>query len=212
MNAPSLNKEWKIVRDERHVQCHERTKHALGVLEFCSAIRKPSKRELEKLPASPEAFRIWYSGEAGCDTKDLWRELLQKWDASGVHLPTIKIEEFEFVHEAWHYPSCDISEETAEKCNLELEKIFNGLVEKWKSETGSWSSISRRYAHPAYQAILVLGKDALPLIFQSLKKEPDYWFAALRALIPDNPVSRDASFDQAVDAWLRFGKDEGYLD
>src|SRR5690349_16217431 len=47
--------------------------------------------------------------------------------------------------------------------DLELEQIFNRLVQNWKDATGGYSVTTRRYAHPDYQAILALGYDAVPL-------------------------------------------------
>ncbi|OLE21537.1 MAG: hypothetical protein AUI36_34350 [Cyanobacteria bacterium 13_1_40CM_2_61_4] len=93
-----------------------------------------------------------------------------------------------------------------------LQETFSNLATDWKASTAAWSSIARRYAHPSYQAILALGKDAIPLILNELKNRPDYWFAALRVLTKDSPVGPEVGFDQAVEGWLAWGKAHGHLD
>jgi hypothetical protein len=95
----------------------------------------------------------------------------------------------------------------------ELKIIFKGLVEKWQGETGGHSVLSRRYAHPAYQAILGLGKDAIPLVLRELQARPDWWFEALNALAKPkvNPVKEGSSFADAVGAWLDWGRQHRIL-
>jgi hypothetical protein len=91
----------------------------------------------------------------------------------------------------------------------ELKKLFKGLVEKWKKETGSSSLTLRRYAHPSYQAILVLGgrdKNVVKLILRELEERPDMWFEALRRLTDENPANEVKTFEGAVKAWLDWGR------
>ena len=90
----------------------------------------------------------------------------------------------------------------------ELEQTFQRLVDIWGSETGAYSVTSRRYSHPAYQAILALGKDVVPLILRRLKECPDWWFEALTALTKPkvDPVVRGVTFSEAVDSWLEWGQ------
>jgi len=88
----------------------------------------------------------------------------------------------------------------------DLEQIFNGLVKNWKEATGGYSVTARRYAHPSYQAILVLKEDVVPLILRELQQRPDWWFEALKALTKENPVTAGATFEEAVNAWIDWGK------
>jgi predicted RNase H-like HicB family nuclease len=90
----------------------------------------------------------------------------------------------------------------------ELEQTFERLVDIWSSETGAYSITTRRYSHPAYQAILALGKDVVPLILRRLKERPDWWFEALTALTKPkiNPAVNGATFSEAVDSWLEWGR------
>ena len=68
---------------------------------------------------------------------------------------------------------------------------------------------------PAYQKIIGLGADAVPLILEELKiegDEPDQWFWALRALAEDNPVAPEdqGDFLKMAQAWIRWGEGQGY--
>ena len=88
----------------------------------------------------------------------------------------------------------------------EVETIFNGLVKKWQEETAGSSVTTRRYAHPSYHAILLLKEDAVPLILRELQQRPDWWFEALKLLTKDNPVKPRSTFEEAVNAWIEWGK------
>jgi hypothetical protein len=88
-----------------------------------------------------------------------------------------------------------------------LQKIFNGLAKKWKDETRSYSVTSQKYAHQAYQSILVLGPEVVPLILRDLKANGGRWFEALKALTKRDDIAKpDDSYEDAVKAWLAWGK------
>ncbi len=93
-------------------------------------------------------------------------------------------------------------------------RSFRNHVDKWRKETRLLSSITRKIAHPDYLAIVSMGKKALPLLLRELEARPTYWFAALKAIA--TTVTRDIpedqhDFDSAVAAWLKWGKERGYL-
>jgi hypothetical protein len=90
--------------------------------------------------------------------------------------------------------------------SAELELIFSGLVKHWQDATGGYSVTTRRYAHPSYHAILVLKEDVVPLILRELETRPDWWFEALQVLTKSNPVKSNASFEEAVNSWIEWGK------
>ena len=72
------------------------------------------------------------------------------------------------------------------------------------------SLVARRLQHPAYQQILQLGPDVVPLILREMQQRPDQWFAALRQLTGEDPVPPGCTVSGAVDAWLRWGEEKGY--
>jgi len=91
------------------------------------------------------------------------------------------------------------------------EQRFHALAAEWQTETGHYSILARRYAHPAYKKILDMGEGAVPLILHELAKRPDRWFEALSALTYENPARDAATFDEGVRAWLAWGKNRGIL-
>ncbi len=115
--------------------------------------------------------------------------------------------------------SLNVAEEPKTKSadKVALETIFNVHAKKWRDET-RWSAVTmRRYAHPSYQAILVLGgKEPLEvtkLILKQMQKSPDMWFEALRRLnnLKDEPAKNAKTFEEATSSWLAWGIKEGLI-
>jgi len=95
---------------------------------------------------------------------------------------------------------------------LQKQKEFTKLVTQWKEETAGNSSISKKLLNLAYLRIIAMDKIAVPMIIKELKHSPDHWFLALKAITNADPVSNGASFDQAVDSWLKWGQNQGLID
>ncbi|MBI3407080.1 MAG: hypothetical protein HY040_01825 [Planctomycetes bacterium] len=81
----------------------------------------------------------------------------------------------------------------AEAAVAELEESVQPVRERfeqlaWKTDTLLLSSITEMAMHPAYQQIIGMGKEALPLLFAEFRREPDHWFWALQAITGLNPV------------------------
>lgn len=94
-----------------------------------------------------------------------------------------------------------------------LEKQFSRLADEWRRETGGISSATKIVMHPAYQAIIGLGPEAIPLILKALAKEADHWGWALRAMAKTNPVPESATGNVRLTAhaWLAWGRKRGLL-
>jgi len=75
------------------------------------------------------------------------------------------------------------------------------------------SSPTRIAKHPAYQNIIRIGAAAIPLILSELKRSPDHWFIALREIANEDPVppSDRGNMKKMSMAWLKWGKERGYL-
>ncbi len=88
-----------------------------------------------------------------------------------------------------------------------LERRFQALAARWKQERPPLSSSAALAAHPAYQEIIALGPDAVPLLQRELAREPDHWFRALHALTGANPVPPESQgkVREMAAAWLRWG-------
>jgi hypothetical protein len=66
--------------------------------------------------------------------------------------------------------------------------------------------------HPAYQAVVDLGPDVLPLLLQELERESDHWFRALHALTGANPVPKESRgrVRDMASSWRHWGREHGY--
>ena len=98
------------------------------------------------------------------------------------------------------------------KTDPELEQWFREKADAWRRETAASSVIQRRVMHPAYQSIMTKGEAVLPLILNELRQKPDYWFWALEAITDENPVGANATVDQAITAWINWGKGRKIID
>ena len=109
-----------------------------------------------------------------------------------------------FVEATMHY-RFPISRETT------FEK-FRALVNQWKEDTQFVSSTTGMILHPAYQEIIGMGPEIIPLILKELENKPDHWFAALRALTGVDPVApaQRGRVKAMANAWLNWGRDHGY--
>lgn len=94
-----------------------------------------------------------------------------------------------------------------------LETQFRALVKQWKRDTETVSSIARMIRHPAYQKIVGMGEPVLPLLLAELKKEPDFWFAALQQITGADPAPKSSAgkIKEMAKAWLDWGRDKGFL-
>jgi hypothetical protein len=93
-----------------------------------------------------------------------------------------------------------------------VERKFLRLRDEWKAKRGHDSSTVNLVMHSAYQRIIGLGPDAVPLLLRELATNPDRWFWALRAITEEDPVPEaDRGNSEAMTrAWLAWGRERGY--
>jgi hypothetical protein len=91
------------------------------------------------------------------------------------------------------------------------EVIFDGLAANWKQETKHLSVLAQRYKHPAYIAILNMGRSVVPFMLKELQRNPDRWFDALERLTGANPAKEATTFDEALERWLAWGRSNNYI-
>ena len=90
---------------------------------------------------------------------------------------------------------------------------FETFADEWIAETAAQSSLTKRYAHPAYQRIVGMGPAVVPLLLAKLlEADPDYWFHALRSITGADPVTASirGNLRAMADAWLAWGRNQGY--
>ena len=93
-----------------------------------------------------------------------------------------------------------------------LEETFNQLVQQWRTETRGISSSTELILHPAYQQIIGLGKEAIPLLLRELEKKSGRWFWALKSITRQDPVlpKQQGKTKEMIQAWLDWGRKNGY--
>jgi hypothetical protein len=91
------------------------------------------------------------------------------------------------------------------------DEIFVELAARWKTETRNLSSMHDIVLNPAYAQIIGLGVPAIPLILRELRDDPDAWFYALTAITREDPAAGMTKFDDAVQAWVDWGRERRYI-
>jgi hypothetical protein len=95
-----------------------------------------------------------------------------------------------------------------------IRSQFHQLSRRWKQETAFQSNITKKAMHPAYQRIIGMGREVVPLILEEFRNgRLDDWFWALTAITAENPITEDiaGNVERMAEAWLRWGKAKGYL-
>lgn len=97
------------------------------------------------------------------------------------------------------------------RSRVELEVRFENLADEWEAATAFESVVTRQAIHPAYQRIIGMGEDVVPLILRRLRREPLQWFWALTAITGQDPAEGTATADAAAEAWLDWGRAQGLV-
>ena len=100
-----------------------------------------------------------------------------------------------------------------------LEATFAQLAEEWRKETSIHSNSAIIVRHPAYQKIIAMGESVLPLIFRELENNAYHWRYALSEITGADPIENALRSDdgwvrvnvrEQTEAWLRWGREQGY--
>jgi hypothetical protein len=91
---------------------------------------------------------------------------------------------------------------------LSLAQVVERIASEWEEETQFLSDLDARYAHPAYQRVIDIGWTAVPVLLARMKKRPDFWFQALRAITGADPVSRANAgrLTAMAKEWIEWGR------
>lgn len=119
-----------------------------------------------------------------------------------------------FCWQAWGIgiEQCLSNGEPAEPVDVADE--FYYLARSWKRERDRFAFSAQEMAeHQAYTAIIGMGECAIPYILNELRKEPDHWFLALSEIagVDPVPVSDRGRIRAISEAWINWGKENGYL-
>lgn len=102
---------------------------------------------------------------------------------------------------------------TPNRVILTLPQRFAKLREEWKRSTPWGAGIRESCALPAYQKIVNMGHDVVPTLLRELKRQPDHWFIALKAITGQDPVqpeNRGKVRLMAAD-WVKWGEARGLV-
>jgi hypothetical protein len=103
--------------------------------------------------------------------------------------------------------------ESTSSSAAQARRRFYSLAKRWREETRYVSSVHDMVLHPAYQQIIGMGKEALPFLFRELKRQPDHWFWALRAITGKDPVPPEekGNVEAMTQRWLRWGAENAWI-
>ena len=110
--------------------------------------------------------------------------------------------------------------EMRKRCELFLrdpdrvEAEFVNLSRQIESDTKGSSSVQTGMLHPSYRRIIALGRQAVPCLLHNLHSNPKLWLEALHDIVGDrsDPVTRDMTVAEAVEAWLSWGRQQGFIE
>lgn len=95
---------------------------------------------------------------------------------------------------------------------MSVRDDFYRLRDEWVEETKVLSV--GKLSHPAYQAIIQLGPEVLPLLLEEMRDRPDHWsFAIITLNGGENPVPPPdyGQMRKVQAAWVKWGIEKGYL-
>ncbi len=105
--------------------------------------------------------------------------------------------------------------ETKNDC-VDLRNNFEKMAANWRQATSNFSLNMRRFTHPTYQVMMHALRKAdsravISLILNELRNRPDMWFEALKEFSGFDAASGATTFDDAIAAWVAWGKKEKYI-
>lgn len=113
--------------------------------------------------------------------------------------------------QSWERSRARSGRMTPRTAQVALEVQFEDLADEWQSSTAFESVVTRKSMHPAYQRIIGMGDDAVPLILRRLRREPHQWFWALSAITGQDPAAGLDRPGSAAEAWLEWGRARGLV-
>ncbi len=90
---------------------------------------------------------------------------------------------------------------------------FQELKSRWEVDTAILSSITEIALHPAYQQIIGMGRNAIPLILEEMNEKSGHWFWALKSITGEDPVlpEQRGRIKEMTKAWLNWGNKQGFI-
>lgn len=94
----------------------------------------------------------------------------------------------------------------------QIVRKFGHLTAQWRGTRNAVGSVLEICTNPAYQQIIGMGQDAVPLILRELEQELDHWFWALAAITGENPVHEKnrGRLKLMAQDWFAWARKQGY--
>lgn len=91
------------------------------------------------------------------------------------------------------------------------ERFFR-LASLWRRERQSGMDIHVQIEHPAYREIVGMGEAVIPYVLEEMRNSDEFWFPALAEITGATPVPKSSygSVRKVKEAWLDWGRDQGY--
>lgn len=127
----------------------------------------------------------------------------QETDASEISVSS-RMSAISFLERQTASPAIRIARNTLENTRA----MFRQFCRQWKDATMFASSLTEIAMNAAYQRIIGMGRDALPLIIEELENENDHWFWALEAITGENPAHEvSGNLELMRTAWLDWARE-----
>jgi hypothetical protein len=90
--------------------------------------------------------------------------------------------------------------------SVDYSEEFNKYKKEWEVDTSTLSDTNEISMHSAYQRIIGMGSNAVPLIIGEMSKKPGHWFWALEAITGEDPVPPEerGKINKMTDSWLEW--------
>lgn len=163
---------------------------------------------LDKLP-NEHQIELFCSSLRTSDLRDVLNNLLRDV-VSSVKVPELYPLSCLYILTNWFSKT----EETVSKDLKSKSKEFRKLAMSWRKDTAHHSFSYLITSHESYLNIIAMGAVAIPFILQDLQEHGGNWYAALRILSKQDPVPLESKGDVLLmkESWLRWGRDNGYIE
>jgi len=106
--------------------------------------------------------------------------------------------------------SINLSEYHLNTAESDCKREFEYYKEIWQRETLLSSSTTEMINHSAYQHIISLGKDVVPLLLRDMLQKNNHWFEALHKITGEDPVPKEhwGKIQQMIQDWIQWAKDK----
>lgn len=170
---------------------------------------KPPLHPIREFLAPPKLPSSVYSENTNQVSRDRYFEVtigeLQRLSRLPKPIEAVAFESERILSQPWAIAT------SVPRISTSLEQEFKRLRKLWREETSGISSVTRILLNHHYLRIISLGPRVLPLILAELSQKPDHWFMALAVLSDSDPTEPGFTFTQATEAWLKWGREHGYL-